>query len=339
VPEVSVSVELRVEVEEETDPLALEQAIWSEGRPAARDLYGRALEVLDEAAVEQSGGARQRLEASWGGDAVRASASMAPAGSARPTGAGILLDRVLGLTQAEASPGLREAVCDLSLRLPFRQAAETAARITGEHMSPQSAWRILQAEGARLRLEEGPLIESVFDAGEEPPDIVAPALVMVEADSTYIKAQREDSDRFEVKTGVFYSGKKRAGGRRHRGWMLLDKGCYATTADADAFGKALAAQGFWAVGLHNARWVLCATMGSTSSGRSSGIGSRGAVHQADHYHVAARLWQLCSGNSEFYRRLKKATVENPRAVATSCAEDSWATTRTGRSSSPAISTP
>jgi hypothetical protein len=65
VPEVSVSVELRVEVEEETDPLALEQAIWSEGRPAARDLYGRALEVLDEAAVEQSGGARQRLEASW----------------------------------------------------------------------------------------------------------------------------------------------------------------------------------------------------------------------------------------------------------------------------------
>jgi hypothetical protein len=75
---------------------------------------------------------------------------MAPAGSARPTGAGILLDRVLGLTQAEASPGLREAVCDLSLRLPFRQAAETAARITGEHMSPQSAWRILQAEGARV---------------------------------------------------------------------------------------------------------------------------------------------------------------------------------------------
>jgi hypothetical protein len=50
---------------------------------------------------------------------------MAPAGSARPTGPGILLDRVLGLTQAEAPPGLREAVCDLSLRLPFRQAAET----------------------------------------------------------------------------------------------------------------------------------------------------------------------------------------------------------------------
>jgi hypothetical protein len=42
VPEVSVSVELGAEAEEETDPLGLEQAIWSERLAAARDLYGRA---------------------------------------------------------------------------------------------------------------------------------------------------------------------------------------------------------------------------------------------------------------------------------------------------------
>jgi hypothetical protein len=74
--------------------------------------------------------------------------------------------------------------------------------------------RILQADGARLRLEEAPLIESVIDAGEA--SDIALAVVMVAADGTYIKARREDSDRFEVKTGVFYSGKKRAGARRHR---------------------------------------------------------------------------------------------------------------------------
>lgn len=135
------------------------------------------------------------------------------------------LGRALGLSQAEASRGPREAVCDLSLRLPFHQAAAIVARITGEHMSTRSAWRILQAEGARLRAQEGRLVESVFDAGEEPPDVDAPALVIVEADGTYIRAQREDSDRFEVKTGVFHSGKQRAGGRRHRRWMLVDKGC------------------------------------------------------------------------------------------------------------------
>ncbi|MGH2751653.1 MAG: hypothetical protein ACRDK3_12390 [Actinomycetota bacterium] len=174
-PEVSVSVELRVEVDQEADPLALEQAIWSEGRRAARELYARALKVLDETAVEQSGGARQRLEVRWvatlfGRQRIWRHRVRSANESWHP------LDRVLGLTQAEASPGLREAVCDLSLRLPFRQTAEVSARITGEHMSAQSAWRILQVEGARLREEEGQLIESVFDAGEEPPDIDPPAI-------------------------------------------------------------------------------------------------------------------------------------------------------------------
>lgn len=313
-PEVSVSVELRVEVDPESDPVALEQAIWSEGRRAARDLYRGALEALDGAATEESGAARQRLEPRW---------VATPFGRVRmwryrvrsETDSWHPLDRALGLGQAEASPGLRELVCDLALRLPFRQAAECAARITGEHMSPQSAWRILQAEGARIRGEEGHLIESVFDAGEEPPDVDAPALVIVEADGTYLRAQREDGDRFEVKTGVFYSGKKRAGGRRHRRWMLVDKGCYATTHDADAFGRALAAQGFWAVGLHHAKWVLCGHDGLDEFGQTFRDWFPGAVHQVDHYHVVARLWQISSGDADLYHRLKQATFENPRAVA------------------------
>jgi len=43
-------------------------------------------------------------------------------------------------------------------------------------------------------------------------------------------------------------------GRRHRRFTLLNKGCYATTGDQDAFGV--------------------------------------AHHQIDHFHVAARLWQV-----------------------------------------------
>ncbi len=52
------------------------------------------------------------------------------------------------------------------------------------------------------------------------------------------------------------TGKTLAGGRKHRRWRLVDKGCYATTADTDEFGKGLAAQGFWQVGLHHAGHVL-----------------------------------------------------------------------------------
>jgi hypothetical protein len=44
--------------------------------------------------------------------------------------------------------------------------------------------------------------------------------VVVEADGTYVAAQREQGDRFEVKTGVSYTGKQRAGGRRHRRFRL-----------------------------------------------------------------------------------------------------------------------
>ena len=68
----------------------------------------------------------------------------------------------------------------------------------------------------------------MFELGEAPEDTgLSPELVVVEADGTFLAAQKEEGDRFEVKTGVFYTGKDRAGGRRHRRWKLLNKGCYA----------------------------------------------------------------------------------------------------------------
>ena len=56
---------------------------------------------------------------------------------------------------------------------------------TGEPISHQSTWRILQTEGARIRTEEGELVTSVFELGEAPPDT---ELVVVEADGTFLAA-------------------------------------------------------------------------------------------------------------------------------------------------------
>jgi hypothetical protein len=206
-------------------------------------------------------------------------------------------------------------------------------------MSPQSAWRILQAEGARLRLEEGPLIESVFDAGEEPPDIVAPALVMVEADGTYIKrsVRTPTASRSRPASSTAARSAREAG--------AIAAGCSWTRAATPSpptptrLAKPLLRKASGPSDYITPGGCPGCHYGLDEFGQTFRGWFPGAVQQADHYHVAARLWQLCSGNSEFYRRLKKATVENPHAVATSCAEDSWATTRTGRSSSPAISTP
>lgn len=72
---------------------------------------------------------------------------------------------VLGQDAKEASPGLREAVCDLALRLPYRQAAEVVTRLTGSR-SPACrpdgcCWPRAPGSGP----ETGGLNASVFVAG------------------------------------------------------------------------------------------------------------------------------------------------------------------------------
>ncbi|HEX9089269.1 MAG TPA: UPF0236 family protein [Arthrobacter sp.] len=314
-PEVSVVVELRVAVDEESDPVAFEHAIAAQGRRAARELYREALRALDGLLTEAAGGARQRLEERWVATLVGRIRMWryrvkGPGGSFHP------LDRALRLGQAEPSPALREAVCDLATRLPYRQAAEVCSRLTGEAFSPLAAWRVVQAEGARVRIEENALVHSVFELGEVPPEVdPAPELVVVEADGTYLAAQREQGDRFEVKTGVFYTGKARAGGRRHRRFKLLNKGCYATTGDADAFGKGLAARGFSWVGLHRARWVLGVHDGLDEYGQGFRDWFPEAVHQVDHFHVAERIWEVSGKDPDRFEELKALAFADPVACA------------------------
>lgn len=311
VPEVSVVVELRVAVDEDVDPVALEDAVAAEGRRAARELYRETVEVLDQSATGDSGGARQRLEERWvattfGRVRIWRYRVKGPEGSFHP------LDRALGLSQAEPSPGLREAVCDLAVRVPYRQVAEITGRLTGEPFSHLSAWRVLQHEGARVRTEEGELVASVFELGEAPPgEGLAPDLVVVEADGTYLPAQREEGDRFEVKTGVFYTGKERAGGRRHRRFRLLNKGCYATTGDQDAFGKGLAARGFSWVGLHRATHVLCVHDGLDEYGQGFHDWFPRAHHQIDHFHVAERMWEVSGNDRHRFQELKALAFSDP----------------------------
>jgi hypothetical protein len=316
VPEVSVVVELRVEVDEEgLDPVALEHAVAAEGRRAARELYREALTVLDRAATSASDGARQRLEPRWvattsGRIRIHRYRVKGPEGSFHP------LDRALGLSQAEPTPALRELICDLATRVPYRQVAAVASRLVGEPLSTPTCWRVLQAEGARVRTEEGELVAAVFELGQAPPDVgLAPELVVVEADGTFLRAQREEADRFEVRTGVFYTGKAHAGGRRHRRSRLLQKGCYATTSDADSFGKGLAARGFAWAGLHRARCVLAVHDGLDEYGRGFHDWFPGAVHQIDHYHVARRIWEVSGADRARFDELKRLALSDPLACA------------------------
>ena len=149
-PEVSVVVELRVAVDHGVEPLGFEQQVAAEGRRATKELYLQALRALYQIATDAAVGARQRLEERW----VATTFGRVRIWRYRVKDAGASfhpLDQTLGLSQGEASPALREAVCELATRVPYRQVAEISTRLTGEPVSHQSAWRILQQEGARVR--------------------------------------------------------------------------------------------------------------------------------------------------------------------------------------------
>lgn len=152
----------------------------------------------------------------------------------------------------------------------------------------------------------------------------APELVVAEGDGTYLVAQREQTDRFEVKTGVLYTGKERAGGRKHRRWRLLDKACFATTQDADAFGRGLAACGFWWVGLHKARHILVAHDGLDQYGETFRSYFPGAVHQIDHFHVGQRLWEISGADPARYERLRRRAFADPLGLVRSLRRGVWA---------------
>jgi hypothetical protein len=139
-------------LDEGIDAVALEQAIAEQGRRGSKQLYKAVLQALD-AKTAATGGAKQRLEARWvattfGRVRIWRYRIKGAEGSFHP------LDRTLGLSQAEASAALRETVRDLATRIPYRQAAEITSRLTGDPISHQGTWRILQAEGTRVRAEE-----------------------------------------------------------------------------------------------------------------------------------------------------------------------------------------
>ena len=316
-PVVSVTVEMQVEFPEGPgviEPIEVERAVRTEGQRAARELFVKVLGQIEQVVLQGTTAPKQRRESRWVSTTfgrVRISRyRVADPSCPHP------LDGLMRIGKAEASIGLREAICDLALRMPYRQVAAVASAHTDQVISHQSAWRVLRAEGARVRNEEGELVEAIFAGGlapEEPENI--PELVVLEADGTFLRSQGEVLDRFEVKTGVAYTGKVFAGGKAHKRWRLENKHCYATTASSDAFGMGFAAGGFTRLGLHKVPNVLCAHDGLDSYGATFADWFPHAHHQIDHFHVAKRIWTLVGADGQLFDRLRGWAFADPLGLA------------------------
>jgi hypothetical protein len=145
VSEVSVEVRLNVMVRSGQDPVALERAIASEGRRAARELYLQVIKAKDEAAVEAARGSRQRREPRWvatlfGRVRIHRYRVKQEAKSFHP------LDEVLDLHRAESSLALRALAKKLADRMSYRDIAMALSQISGEPVTYHQVGRLLRDE-------------------------------------------------------------------------------------------------------------------------------------------------------------------------------------------------
>lgn len=136
---------VQLEADAAEDPVALEEAIASEGRRAARELYARVVEEADRRLVAASGGARKRLEPRWvttlfGRLRIRRYRVKLGEETFHP------LDRAMGWGRGEASPALRKLALRLARRLSIREVAQVISDGIGEPFSYQTVSRILRSE-------------------------------------------------------------------------------------------------------------------------------------------------------------------------------------------------
>lgn len=149
------------------DAVAFERQVEAEGKRASRALYEKGLLDLDQVLAE-SARARQRLEPRYIATLFgrvriyrwrvrkRGERSFHP------------LDRWLNLRQSEPSSALREVLCELACRIPYRQVADVCERITGEAINHLLCWRVVQDEGDRLINKEGKQVEMIFGDHPQP---------------------------------------------------------------------------------------------------------------------------------------------------------------------------
>jgi hypothetical protein len=138
--------DVQVEVRLGEDPATLEWEVAMEARRVARDLYLRAVGALEEEAISDNGGARQRREPRWVATVfgrVRLHRYRVVSGDRTFHPA----DEILGLRRGEASMAVREIAIELTRKLSYRDTAHVLSVLTGERFTYQHVSRLL-AEAA-----------------------------------------------------------------------------------------------------------------------------------------------------------------------------------------------
>lgn len=198
------------------------------------------------------------------------------------------LDEVLGLEPRQhTSPWILQQCIALATRIPYRQAATLLSQFLDEDLDHRSLYRWVQKAGAKIVEEEDALQEEVFQHGVIPPRADQEhEIILSEVDGTFLKAQREEGSRFEVRLGFFATGKElESKTAKHRRYRLKDLVCYAGVETAQNFGERLFLKGEASLGLSRAQHLLMVGDGADWIEALAGHDRWKATYQLDWWHL------------------------------------------------------
>jgi Uncharacterised protein family (UPF0236) len=295
----TIEVVVRVTIsEEDFDVNRLESRMRAAREQAGRELLVRALEALDEVAVENHPGlARQRrverhLDTTLGHVVFR---RWRVKGEGKTT---CLLDRLLGLERhSRASPAVKKRGAELASRMTYREAAALLSEELGTPVSGQSLHGWVQPLGERVEERE------LSPRSQSRP---APEVLVVEWDETMLRSQEKGEEKFAVKLGIGYSQKRRVGPKR---WALTDKVVYGGVEEPEAFAEHFSARMEGSFQVEQVQRVLVKGDGAEWISQGAAAVFPGHVFQLDRWHVLDRLAQFAGHLPRLWQRLRRWVFE------------------------------
>jgi hypothetical protein len=216
------------------------------------------------------------------------------------------LDRVLGLERHQhASPWILRQAVTLATRVPYRQATYLLGTFLDEAIDHRTLYRWVQQAGAAIVLEEDEQQQEVFKRGVIPErDPTEREIILAEVDGTFLRSQREEGDKFEVRLGILTTGKQLVSPTaKHKRYRLLERVRYGGVEAAQDFGERLFLKGEARLGLSHARHVLLVGDGADWIEALAGQDRWRATYQIDWWHLVHAIRRTFPDHPRLVARL------------------------------------
>jgi len=190
------------------------------------------------------------------------------------------LDATLGLDGGCTSVGVRTKVGRLASMIPFGDVSLELRELCGIVLSGDTAWRIAESMGKRIKNERHEREQEVLSGGVEAPD-TAPGRLYIGIDGAHVPMY--DGSYHEAKCGIVYQTVEKGDKSQ-----ISNAKYTATLQRTEAFGDQVYALAF-DQGVENADELACLGDGATWIWNSFSHHYPDAVQILDYYHATEHL--------------------------------------------------